>query len=58
MAKRAPAFNAQSFLDSAGLSKRIVGYSRNDVIFSQGDRSDAVMYLQLGGVKLSVLSKR
>jgi CRP/FNR family transcriptional regulator, cyclic AMP receptor protein len=57
MGKLAAGFNAQSFLASAGLSKRIVAYARNDVIFSQGDRSDAVMYLQLGGVKLSVLSK-
>jgi CRP-like cAMP-binding protein len=55
--KRAPRFNAQAFLDSAGLSKKIVEYRRGDAIFSQGDRSDTVMYLQKGGVKLSVLSK-
>jgi CRP/FNR family transcriptional regulator, cyclic AMP receptor protein len=50
-------FNAQVFLDSAGLSKTIVEYHRNEVVFTQGDASDSVMYIQNGGVKLSVLSK-
>ena len=57
MGKRATSFNAQAFLESAGLSKKIVGYGRSEAIFSQGDRCDAVMYIQKGGVKLSVLSK-
>ena len=50
-------FNAQAFLGSAGLAKRIVEYRRAEVIFSQGDPCDSVMYIQKGGVKLSVLSK-
>ena len=50
-------FNAQAFLDSAGLSKTIVEYHRDEVVFTQGDASDSVMYIQKGGVKLSVLSK-
>ena len=50
-------FNAQAFLDSAGLSKTIVEYHRNEVVFTQGDSSDSVMYIQKGGIKLSVLSK-
>jgi CRP/FNR family transcriptional regulator, cyclic AMP receptor protein len=56
MAKRTQPFNAKAFLDSAGLSKKIVEYSRNESIFSQGDRCDSVMYIQEGGVKLSVVS--
>lgn len=50
-------FNAQSFLESAGVSKKIVDYRRNTVIFAQGDACDSVMYIQKGAVKLSVLSK-
>jgi CRP/FNR family cyclic AMP-dependent transcriptional regulator len=50
-------FNAQAFLDSAGLSKTIVEYHRDEVVFTQGDSCDSVMYIQKGGVKLSVLSK-
>ena len=55
-AKGAP-FNAQAFLDSAGLSKTIAEYARDETIFTQGDACDHVMYIQNGGVKLSVLSK-
>jgi CRP-like cAMP-binding protein len=57
MAKRPRTFNAQAFLDSSGLSKRIVEYRRAEVVFSQGDACESVMYIQSGGVKLSVLSK-
>ena len=53
----APDFNAQAFLDSAGLSKTIVQYGRDEVIFTQGDASAHVLYVQSGGVKLSVVSK-
>jgi CRP/FNR family transcriptional regulator, cyclic AMP receptor protein len=55
--KIARAFNAQAFLDSASLGKKIVGYRRAEGIFSQGDASGSVMYIQRGGVKLSVRSK-
>ena len=57
MGKTTPSFNAQAFLDSAGISKTIVEYGRAEAIFSQGDRCDSVLYIQKGGVKLSVLSK-
>ena len=57
MEKSTHSFNAQRFLDSGGLSKTIVEHGRAEVIFSQGDPSDSVMYIQKGGVKLSVLSK-
>jgi CRP-like cAMP-binding protein len=52
-----PEFNAQAFLDSAGVAKTIVRYARNDVIFTQGEICEHVLYVQSGGVKLSVLSK-
>ncbi len=57
MGKSVRSFNAQAFLDSAGLSKKIVEYQRDESIFSQGDAAESVMYIQKGGVKLSVLSK-
>ena len=40
MSKRINGFDAQAFLDSAGLSKKIVDYRRSEAIFSQGDVSD------------------
>lgn len=57
MRKHTSRFNAQAFLDSAGLSKTIVDYGRAEAIFSQGDPCDTVMYIRQGGVKLSVLSE-
>ena len=52
-----PAFNAQSFLRSAGVARTIVEYRRGEAVFSQGDACEHVMYIQKGGVKLSVRSK-
>ncbi len=57
MGKPTHRFNAQAFLNSAGLSKKIVDYGRDETIFTQGDRCQSVMYIQNGGVKLSVISK-
>jgi CRP-like cAMP-binding protein len=55
--KKTSSFNAQAFLDSAGLAKDIVTYPRGAVIFAQGDLCDNVLYVQKGNVKLSVISK-
>ena len=52
-----PPFNAQAFLESAGVANTVTKYSRGEAVFSQGDACDHVMYIQTGGVKLSVLSK-
>jgi len=54
---RVPLFNAQAFLDSAGIAKTIAEYGREETIFTQGDVCKHVMYIQTGGVKLSVLSE-
>jgi len=51
-----PAFNAQAFLHSAGVARRIVEYRSGETIFSQGDACSHVMYIHKGGVKLSVRS--
>jgi CRP/FNR family transcriptional regulator, cyclic AMP receptor protein len=50
-------FNAQAFLDAAGGPRSSVQYGRDESIFAQGDPCKDVMYIQAGGVKLSVLSK-
>jgi CRP/FNR family cyclic AMP-dependent transcriptional regulator len=50
------AFNAQAFLDTTGSFRKLVEYRRGAAVFSQGDACEHVMYLQQGGVKLSVRS--
>ena len=51
------AFNAQAFLDSAGLERTIKEYNKAAIVYSQGDSAKHVMYLQEGSVKLSVVSE-
>ena len=57
MEKQKGTFDAQAFLESAGVARKIVDYRRSEAIFTQGDPCDCVLYIQKGGVKLSVLSK-
>jgi CRP/FNR family transcriptional regulator, cyclic AMP receptor protein len=49
-------FNAQDFLDTAGVARKVSEYRRNESIYSQGDAAATVMYVQKGGVKLSVVN--
>jgi CRP/FNR family transcriptional regulator, cyclic AMP receptor protein len=55
--KKVPAFKAQAFLDSAGLARNIVEYRGSQKIYSQGDRTNNVFYIQKGGIKLSVVNE-
>jgi CRP/FNR family cyclic AMP-dependent transcriptional regulator len=54
--KEEKAFSAQAFLDSMGISRRIAKYRRSQRIYSQGDPATDVLYIQQGGVKLSVVN--
>jgi CRP/FNR family transcriptional regulator, cyclic AMP receptor protein len=56
MPPRKRPFDVQAFLESDGFGKALVHYDRREVIFSQGDACDSVMYLRTGGIQLSVLS--
>ncbi len=51
------AFNAQAFLDSTGVARKVVEYRRSQKMYSQGDLATTVMYVQKGGVKLSVVNE-
>lgn len=49
-------FNAQAFLDSAGVTRKIKQVDRAEVVYSQGEAAKNVMYLQDGSIKLSVVN--
>ena len=49
-------FDAQAFLDSASVSKKVADLRAREVIFRQGDPSNHIYYIQKGGVKLSVVN--
>jgi CRP/FNR family transcriptional regulator, cyclic AMP receptor protein len=51
-----PPFDIQAFLASGGISGKVVKHRSGDVVYSQGDPCDHVLYIQSGGVKLRVLS--
>jgi CRP-like cAMP-binding protein len=51
-------FDLEIYLQSGGGSEgRVVRYEPREVVFSQGDRSDGIRYVQEGVIRLSVLSR-
>ena len=56
-APRAHPLNDEAFLASGSLAKTVEEFARGAAIFTQGDVSKHVFYIQSGGVTLSVLSK-
>jgi CRP/FNR family cyclic AMP-dependent transcriptional regulator len=56
--REAKPFNVQDFLASAGVARNVSEFKKKDTIFSQGDSGKAVLYIQKGGVRLSVVNQR
>ena len=55
--KRKPStFDAEAFLNSAGVARTMKEFGRKDKLFSQGDPCKNIMYIQKGEVKISVIS--
>jgi CRP/FNR family transcriptional regulator, cyclic AMP receptor protein len=50
-------FDAQAFLDSAGVARKVTEFSKKQAIFTQGDPAKNVLYIQKGGVRLSVVNE-
>jgi CRP/FNR family cyclic AMP-dependent transcriptional regulator len=49
-------FDVNLFLESNGLGRKITKFRQKETVFSQGDPAKNVIYIQEGGVKLSVVS--
>jgi CRP/FNR family cyclic AMP-dependent transcriptional regulator len=54
---KVPVFDAQAFLDSAGVARSITEFKKKETVFSQGDPAKNVLYIQTGGVRLSVVNE-
>jgi CRP/FNR family transcriptional regulator, cyclic AMP receptor protein len=52
-----PAFDVKLFLDSAGLGRKVRKFPGKETIFAQGDPATNVIYIQEGGVKLTVVNE-
>src|ERR1700675_1503966 len=49
-------FNSRAYLASSGVSRKIIEYCKSDKVYSQGDPATDVLYIQKGGIKLSVVN--
>ncbi|MFY9269076.1 MAG: Crp/Fnr family transcriptional regulator [Candidatus Manganitrophaceae bacterium] len=56
--KRVPLFDTKTLLTVVDSGKMILRVKKNQILFSQGDASDAVFYILEGKVKLIVVSPR
>ena len=50
-------FDATAFLNAPGLAGKVVNCRPAETLYSQGEPSDTILYIQDGSVKLSVLSR-
>jgi CRP/FNR family cyclic AMP-dependent transcriptional regulator len=50
-------FDPRVFLDTAGVSRKIAEFRKNESIYNQGDAAESVMYIQKGAVKLAVINE-
>jgi CRP/FNR family transcriptional regulator, cyclic AMP receptor protein len=55
--RKTRSFSAEAFLHSGGVARKVVEYRRSEKIYSQGDPATTVLYIQKGGVKLSVVNE-
>jgi len=54
---RSPAFDVHQFLDSAGVGRNLAKFRGKETVFAQGDPANNVMYIQEGGVRLTVVNE-
>ena len=57
LGKKARAFDPETFLATIGEGRKILAIRKKQNIFTQGDKADAVFYVQKGKVRLTVVSK-
>src|SRR6202166_4499825 len=50
-------FNPQTYLGSGDVARKVAEYQRSEKAYSQGDPATSVMYIQKGGIKLSVVNE-
>ena len=55
--KKQREFDPATFLATIGEGRKIVSFQKKQVVFAQGERADAVFYIQAGKVKLTVVSE-
>jgi CRP/FNR family transcriptional regulator, cyclic AMP receptor protein len=54
--KKKPPIDIERFLDASSVTTRVAEFRPHDVIFSQGQPANSVLYIREGSVRLSVVS--
>ena len=54
--KKMEPFDVHQYLSDAGVSRRIASFKKGQVIFSQDDSCDDVLYIQSGNAKLTIVN--
>jgi len=57
-ARKRPEFNPLAFLSTIGKGREMLSFQKKDTIFTQGDSTDGLFFIQKGKVRLSVVSER
>jgi CRP/FNR family transcriptional regulator, cyclic AMP receptor protein len=55
--KKTSEFSPRDFLATIGTGRKLLSVPKKRAIFSQGDKADAIFYIQKGRVRLSVVSQ-
>src|SRR3954468_7886100 len=55
--KKTSEFSPKDFLATIGTGRKLLSVPKKRAIFSQGDKADAIFYVQKGRVRLSVVSQ-
>jgi CRP/FNR family transcriptional regulator, cyclic AMP receptor protein len=50
-------FDVQTLLDLAGMARNPKEFKKAEVVYSQGDAANSIIFLQKGGVKLTVVNE-
>jgi CRP/FNR family cyclic AMP-dependent transcriptional regulator len=54
--KKTQPFNVEGYLSNAGVSRKVVKFKKGQVLFSQDDPCDDVLYIQSGNAKLTIVN--
>jgi CRP/FNR family transcriptional regulator, cyclic AMP receptor protein len=57
-ARKRPEFNPLAFLSTIGEGREMLSFQKKDIVFTQGDSTDGLYFIQKGKVRLSVVSER
>lgn len=57
-AAKKPQFDPLVFLAKVGMGKTVTKYRKNQIVYSQGQKADAIFFIQKGSINVTVVSNR